>query len=65
MKKRLFFEKFFTDTFLGKNRIEWRKNLARNNLGKKPKIFLSKFDKFLQKKLFDAKISSENNPLDT
>ena len=48
-------------------KVEWNDdNPTGNNLGKRPKIFPSKSDQFLQKKeFFDSKIFSENVPLDT
>ena len=49
MKKKLFLEKIFPETFLGK--VEKNDdNLTGNNLGKRPKTFLSQSDKFLQEK---------------
>ena len=51
MKKKLFLEKIFPETFLGK--VEWTdNNLTRNKLGKSPKTFLSQSANFLQKKSF-------------
>ena len=65
MKKKLFSRIFSPKHSSAK--VEWNDdNLAGNNLGKRPKIFLSKTDKFYKKEeFFDTKIFSKNVPLNT
>ena len=65
LKKKLFSRKFSLKPSSAK--VEWNDdNLTGNNLSKRPKIFRSKSDQFLQKEeFFDSKKFSKNVPLDT